>query len=381
MMTTCERLLAASALFAAGTLGCGGDGTGPGPRTFEDSLAAALDSGFAQTSGKGFSVAVLVPGRQLWTGVQGVSHGTVPITPASVFAAGSITKTFTAVTILRLAEESVLGLDDSLFRWLPTYPYVDSTITIRQLLNHTSGLSDFTDVPGWIIPLLNDPNRVWSMEEWFLATIRPPYFPKGTSWWYSTSGYLLLRMIIEQATGSTVAEQYHKYVIDPLQLDDTYVCPDDPLPGTVAHGWLDITGDGVYDDFATVPRTSFCSAAGGQIFTTAPDLVTLGNALMRERTLLSDASYAQMTDFVFPTGSDEPLVYGYGLGFVWFNPDFFLGQKVWGHSGNAPGYAAGMLYLVDHDAIVAVMDNTEEGDGMATLNAIIPVVVAHTTHD
>jgi D-alanyl-D-alanine carboxypeptidase len=376
-----RSLLTVAGLCSAGMLSCGGDGTAPGPQTFEDSLEAALGSGFAQTSGKGYSVAVLVPGRPMWTGVRGVSYGTVPITPASVFAAGSITKTFTALTILRLAEEGVLTLDDSLFRWLPAYPYVDSTITIRQLLNHTSGLSDFTDTPGWLIPLLQDPNRVWGMEEYFLATIRPPYFAKGTSWWYSTSGYLLLRMIIERATGSTVAAQYHQYVIDPLHLDDTYVCPEDPLPGTVAHGWLDITGDGVYDDFAAVPRTSFCSAAGGQIFSTPSDLAKLGNAVMRDRTIPDDASYAEMTDFVFPTGHDEPLVYGYGLGFMWFNPIFFSGQKVWGHGGNAPGYAAGMLYLVDHDAIVAVMDNTEEGDGMGTLNSIIPVVVSHLTHD
>jgi D-alanyl-D-alanine carboxypeptidase len=378
MKSRWERLLAVAVLSIAGSLSCAGDGTAPGPQTFEDSLEAALGDGFVQTSGKGFSVAVLVPGRPMWTGVRGISHGTVPITPASVFAAGSITKTFTALTVLRLAEEGVLTLDDSLFRWLPAYPYVDSTITIRQLLNHTSGLSDFTDVPGWIIPLLGEPNRVWGMEEWFLATIRPPYFAKGTSWSYSTSGYLLLRMIIERATGSTVAALYHKYVIDPLHLDDTYVCPDDPLPGAVAHGWLDITGDGVYDDFATVPRTSFCSAAGGQIFTTAADLAKLGNALMRERTVLDDTSYVEMTDFVFPTGHDEPLVYGYGLGLVWFNATFFSAQKVWGHSGNAPGYAAGMLYLVDHDAVVAVMDNTDGGDAVGTLNAILPVVVAHT---
>ncbi|MEJ2218745.1 MAG: serine hydrolase [Gemmatimonadota bacterium] len=381
MTTTHTCRAVAVILCTAGAFACAGDATAPEPTTFEDSLEAALDSGFAQTSGKGFSVAVLVSGRPMWTGARGVSHGTVAITPASVFAAGSITKTFTSLTILRLAEEGMLSLDDSLFRWLPSYPYVDSTITIRQLLNHTSGLSDFTDAQGWLIPLLEEPNRVWSMEEWFLATIQPPYFAKGTSWSYSTSGYLLLRMIIERATGSTVAAQYHRYVIDPLSLHDTYVCPDDSLPATVAHGWLDITGDGVYDDFATVPRTAFCSAAGGQIFSTPTDLAKLGNALMRERTILDDASYAEMTDFVFPTGHDEPLVYGYGLGFLWFNPTFFSGQKVWGHSGNAPGYAAAMLYLVDHDAVVALGDNTDAGDGMGTLDAILPVVVGHTTHD
>ena len=346
-----------------------------GDEILEERLQEALEDGFALVDGKGISVSVLVPGKPMWTGVAGVSHGSVPITPRTVFAAGSITKTFTALTILRLAEEGDLSLDDSLHSWLPEYPHIDGDITIRQLLNHTSGLSDFVDLPGWIIPLLDEPNRVWGMEEYSLQTIREPYFEKGTSWSYSTSGYLLLRMIIERATGSTVAAQYRQYVLNPLGLDDTYVCPDDPLPTDWAHGWLDITGDNVYDDFSTVPNTSFCTATGGQVYTTSADLGKLANALMNERTFLDDATFDEVTDFYFPAGNDEPLVHGYGLGMVWFNPSFMSGQTVWGHSGNAPGYAAGMLYMVDHGVVVTVMDNTEHGTAMGVLGRIFDVIM------
>jgi D-alanyl-D-alanine carboxypeptidase len=379
MKRTRRHLLAVSVALPAIALACGGNGsqTAPTPLTVEERLETALEAGFARTNGRGFSVSVLVPGRPMWTGVRGVSHGTVPITPSSVFAAGSITKTFTALTILRLAEEGRLSLDDPVRSWFPPLPHVDAEITIRQLLNHTSGLSDFVDVPGWFTQILSDPDRVWDMEEFFLATIREPYFEKGTAWSYSTSGYLLLRMIIEQATASTVAAQYRRYVLDPLGLSDTYVCPDDPLPGDTAHGWFDVTGDGVYDDFSAVSNAAFCSAAGGQVFSTSSDLATLANALMSERTFLSDAAYAAMTDFYLPSGHDEPMVQGYGLGLMWFNPAFVSGQRVWGHGGNAPAYAAGMLYLVDHGAVVAAMDNTEEGDGMEALNAILQVVVTH----
>ena len=343
--------------------------------TVEQRLEVALDAGFAQTNGKGLAVSVQLPGRPMWTGVRGVSHEMVPITPASVFAAGSITKTFTALTILRLAEEGLLGLDDPLHAWFSPYPHVDGDITIRQLLNHTSGLSDFVDVPGWIIPLWQEPDRVWDMEEYFLATIREPYFERGTAWSYSTSGYLLLRMIIEQATASTVGAQYREYVLAPLGLDDTYVCPYDPLPSTLAHGWLDVTGDGIYDDYAALSSTSFCSAAGGQVYTTSADLTKLAAALMHERSFLGDAAYAEMTDFYLPFGHDEPMLHGYGLGLLWFNPEFLFGHRIWGHGGNAPGYAAGMLYLVDHGAVVSIMDNTEHGDAMGTLDAILAAVV------
>jgi D-alanyl-D-alanine carboxypeptidase len=377
MKTAYRRLMAASVILFAATLSCSSDGTAPTPLTLEQQLRAALNEGFAQTDGKGFSVAVLVPGRSMWTGVVGVSHDDVPITRRTAFAAGSITKTFTAVTILRLAEDGYLSLDDSLHSWLPDYPHVDRDITIRQLLNHTAGLSDFVDVPGWIIPLLAEPNRVWGMEEYFLETIREPYFEKGTDWSYSTAGYLLLRMIIELASGSTVRDQYREYVIEPLGLNDTYVCPDDPMPADWAHGWLDITGDDIYDDFSVIPHTSFCSAVGGNVHTTPTDLATLGDALMHVRTLLDDATYAEMTDFYYPSGHDEPMVDGYGLGLMSFNSSFVSGHTVWGHGGNAPGYAAGMLYMVDYGVVVSLMDNTEYGEAMVVLDEIFDVITEH----
>jgi D-alanyl-D-alanine carboxypeptidase len=214
------------------------------------------------------------------------------------------------------------------------------------------------------------------MEEYYLETIRPPYFEKGTAWSYSTSGYLLLRRIVEMASGRTVAGAYHHYVIGPLGLAHTYVCPEDPHPADRAHGWLDLTGDDVYDDLSLLPTDAFCSAAGGQVYTTSGDLVTLGRALMRDRTLLEAASYQAMTDFYVPVGHDEPMVRGYGLGLMWFSSAFTNGiANVWGHGGNAPGYAAGMLCLVDHDIVIGVTDNTEHGVAMEVVFDVIEVVL------
>jgi D-alanyl-D-alanine carboxypeptidase len=342
-------MLATSILLSAVTLSCGGagDGIGPTTLTLEQQLQEALDEGFTQVSnGKGFSVAVWTPSQPMWTGVAGVSHGAIPITRRSVFAAGSITKTFTALTVLRLAEAGILDLDDSLHSWLPDYTHVDRDI---------------------------------NMEEYLLTSIAAPYFAKGTAWSYSTTGYVLLRMIIEQVTGGTIAEAYRSYVIEPLGLLDTYTCHEESLPGETAHGWLDITGDGVYDDFSTIPNTSFCSAAGGQIFTTASDLAMLARALMHRRTFLRAATYNEMTDFYLPSGHDEPMVQGYGLGLMWFNNAWTSGQTIWGHGGNAPGYAAGMLYMVDYGTVVTLMDNTEEGEAMVVLDRILDVITQNVT--
>jgi D-alanyl-D-alanine carboxypeptidase len=343
--------------------------------TVEERLEATLSEEFAKTGGQGLSVAALLPGRPIWVGTAGMSHGDVPITDRSVLGAGSITKTFTALTILSMVEEGLLSLDDSLHAWLPSYPFVDPDITIRQLLNHTGGLSDFADTPGWIFQLLDDPGRLWGMEEYFLETIRPPYFEKGTAWSYSSSGYLLLRMIIERASGGTVATQYRGRVLTPLGLEDTYTCLEDALPTDWAHGWWDLNGDGAYDDFTALPTTSWCSAVGGAVYTTPTDLVKLGNALMHARTLLDDATYEEMRDFYVPEGHDEPMVQGYGLGLMRFHPDFVSGLNVWGHGGNAPGYAAAMLYLVDYGVVIALMDNTEHGVAMEVLNDLLRVIL------
>jgi CubicO group peptidase (beta-lactamase class C family) len=157
------------------------------------------------------------------------------------------------------------------------------------------------------------------MEEFFLETIEAPYFEKGTAWSYSTSGYLLLRMIIEKATGGTVAEAYRHYVLQPVGLTHTYTCPGDVLPSTWAHGWFDRDNDGSYDDFYAVDNTTFC----------------------------------------------------------WFNESFVGGHRVEGHGGNAPGYAAGMLYLPDYGVVLSLMDNTEEGEAMIALEPILDVIMDH----
>ena len=175
-----------------------------------------------------------------------------------------------------------------------------------------------------------------------------------------------------------VAAQYRNRVTAPLAMEDTYTCLEDPLPADWAHGWWYFPGDAVYDDFTVLPTTSWCSAVGGAIYTTPADLVKLGNALMHTRTIMDDATYEEMTDFHVPVGHDEPMVRGYGLGLMRFSPEFMGGLDAWGHGGNAPGYAAGMLYLADYGVVLAVMDNTEHGVAMEEVsNSLLTVILAY----
>ena len=122
-------------------------------QSFNPALASRLqktiDSILIAKDIKGISAGVYIPNMGKWQGVRGISHPGVPITSDMEFAIASNTKLFTAVLLLKLAENNKLRLDDSLHAFLPSYTNIDSNITIRQLLNHTSGLDDVTSVPGY----------------------------------------------------------------------------------------------------------------------------------------------------------------------------------------------------------------------------------------
>ncbi|HSF84722.1 MAG TPA: serine hydrolase domain-containing protein [Acidimicrobiia bacterium] len=344
-----------------------------------DLLQATLDAGVIEHGGKGFTFAVILPDGKRWVGVTGVSHGTTKVTPDVLFAAGSITKTWTATTIMQLAEEGVLSLDDPVCEWLPEIPNVDRSITLRQLLNHTSGVHDYIDHPDyWKSAVWDEPDRSWTPGETLATYLLEPYFAPGTAWHYSNSGYVLLRMIIMEATGSDIATVYRNRFFDPLGLDGTFVIPGEEPPNNIAHGWWDLDGDGEYDDFSATPYTAFASGLGGQVFTTAEDLAEWTRALYHEQTVLRADSFAEMIDFYPTEMEDEPLLDGYGLGAVRFAPEFVSGLEVWGHGGDAPGYAAGAFYLPDYGISMGFADNTERGDAMPLIDDMMGLILGLT---
>jgi D-alanyl-D-alanine carboxypeptidase len=344
---------------------------------FGDELQATLEEGLADSEGVGLAVAVIAQGYDPWVGVGGVSHGNVPITKDSLFSVGSTTKNFTATTVLLLAEEGLLSLDDTINDWLDEYPNIDGSITIRQLLNHTSGIYNFTEEQGYWDTLFSNPEKVDTYDEILQSYVLEPYFPVGTGWHYSNSGYILLRMIIKKATGSSLSEQYRDRLWKPLGLEGMVLAGEEAVPGSVAHGWWDLDGDGTYDDLTAADQGgAFYTGLGGGVFSTAKDLAAWAQALFLQGQVLSEESLKAMLDFHSPT-LGEPLVEGYGLGAIKFSPDLFNDLEILGHSGNAPGYAAGMLYLPEYETVIVILDNTERGEAMPTINALLSVITEH----
>ena len=251
--------------------------------------------------------------------------------PADQFRVGSITKTAVSVVALQLAEQGRLSLRDSIESWLPHVVPNGSAITLRMLLNHTSGIFNYTDDQDFFATVLAHPYRHWSPRELVdVATSHPPVFAPGTDWSYSNTNYILVGLVLQKATGKSVADLVQQRVIRPLHLENTYLAGTAGFRSRFAHGYAPpgLLGDGYVDLSRWSPSWAW---AAGALVSNAPDLARFYQSLLSGR-LLSRAMLHQMTTTV----SAAPGL-GYGLGI--FTADTPCGT-IWGHDGGIPGYVS-----------------------------------------
>ncbi|KDN82169.1 serine hydrolase domain-containing protein [Kitasatospora cheerisanensis] len=285
--------------------------------------------------------AVRVDGRPVWsnaTGVADLASGR-PADPRGAFRIGSATKTFVATTLLQLVGEHRLGLDDRLETLLPGAVPNSGTITVRQLLDHTSGVADYTQDPAfafddtWLTGGRYTSYRLRDLVD--LANKYPPAFAPGQDWQYSNTNYILAGMIIEKLTGHSWNDEVTRRIIRPLRLTGTRMPGDFPfIPGPHAHGYLK-SAAGPVD--VTVLNPSMAGSAGGGI-STAADLTAFLDALLGGR-LLRPAELAAMKQ---TSTHGEGRTYGLGLQRL----DLPCGE-FWGHAGGIPGYSTMMLASPD----------------------------------
>ena len=328
-------------------------------------LQDALDNGLKTNGGSGVSAAVIVTGEGEWVGVSGMSDLKTgqSIQPDMLFDVASVGKTFTAALVLQLAEEGNLSLEDPLHKWLPDFPNINNNATVRQLLNHTSGISHIAANRQYWSAVFADPDSLWAPED-VLRFVQEPRFPPGGGWHYSSTNYILLGMIVEKATASTLNVQLRNRLLVPLRLNNTFP----PIDGEAresrvfAHAYFDLNEDGELDDMGSLSRNSLFSSAwaAGPVVSTAEDLAKWAEYLYSDRVLKKE-SLDQMIDFYRPTPG-EPFISGYGLGTAEIRGEFLGGERVWGHLGWQPGYMTAMLYFPDHSVSMAVLinDNNEK---------------------
>jgi CubicO group peptidase (beta-lactamase class C family) len=351
---------------------------GQSPLPFDDEIQQALNDGLVATNGAGVSAAVIVPGYQPWTGASGYSFvepgGFVSMRPDMLFQIASVDKTFIAALMLQLVEEGKFNLDDPISRWVSGYPQIDSAVTVRQILNHTSGIYDWEDNSHSFTSLLQnkgyqimDWGAVWTLDD-IMALVEEPDFPPGQGWHYSNTGYYLARYIIESETGLPIAKVLRTRLLDPLGLNHTWVECDQPATEGVefAHIYYDVNGDTNLDDISDQPKTFLCTALEGPIWTTAEDLARWSQALFYEGRVLNEESLAEMLTFVDATGDPtEPEISEYGLGVARYklrvlttdNSPRLVDLNNYGHNGNGIGYDAMMIYLPEYHATVVTLFN------------------------
>ncbi|MFF8773378.1 serine hydrolase domain-containing protein [Kitasatospora sp. NPDC015120] len=373
-------LAGATAITLAPTAALAADAaSGPPAATAGAAARVDLDPELRALVERGSSTAALAEarenGRRVWRGAAGVNDldSRRPARADGRFRIGSVTKTFVSTVALQLVDEGKLRLDDPVERYLPGVVPNGGAISLRQLLNHTSGLSDYLDDPRFLfqdVPTLRSyvaQRRwtTWSTDQLIEVGVqRAPYFPPGQGWHYSNTNYVLIGEVIRKVTGHNWRTEVDRRIVTPLHLDDTvFAGTRTGIPGPHAHGYAQLP-EGPAD--LTRINPSFGDAAGDGISTTA-DLNRFHAALFGGR-LLSPARFAEMT-----TAVPAPMLGAhYGLGLIRY--DLPCGE-IWGHTGGIPGYNTIWLGSKDGTRQFSLSFNVPQGsetnDTFTTLNAFI----------
>jgi D-alanyl-D-alanine carboxypeptidase len=271
-----------------------------------------------------------------------------PISADSLFAIGSITKTFISALILQLAAQKKLSLDDPVTKWLPQYLNWDN-ITIRQLLNMTSGIVRYTEDEGFLRARKEDAKQHWTAEQ--LVTIayqHPNYFKPGTNWQYSNTNYLILGLIIEKVTDRPLAWVIQRNLIQPLKLMHTYYISTTIPPALMplmAHGYQedkDVTGN----DFSVL-------GASGSIISNTLDMTTWIRALFTK--LLPKKQLTDLTTVYHYTEPSQPPGSAYGLGI--FSLEVPQYGTIWWYTGLIEGYSSLLVWIPSQEIAIAVTIN------------------------
>jgi D-alanyl-D-alanine carboxypeptidase len=364
-----SRLAAWLSTFALilATVGCAQSAMSVGG-TPDKQVQQLLDQWRQRADVPAVTLAVDGPGRNRFVTASGTEErdGNTPATADAQFRVASITKLFVATVVLQLVEEGQLGLDDPVAAYIPDFRHARG-VTIQQLLNHTSGIPDFTRTELFHEGLLQHRDRVWSTGELLalVADVRRDFAP-GTDYLYCNTGYVLLGRVIDTVTGSTWAAEIQRRILNPAGLRHTYVAGAEPVPGGVLPGYADADMDGDVENVdAGGPWPSLESTEGpaGAIVSTAEDLAVFADALFRGRLLRPDTLQQMVAD-----GPHHPRNANYGLGVEISRPDYRL--TVWGHGGFTLGFKSALWYVPEHDVVVVVLAN-DAGANAADLAELV----------
>ena len=284
----------------------------------------------------------------------------IPVNSESVFEIGSITKQFTAVSVLMLTEQGKLSLDDEITKYIKDYPTHGHKITIHHLLTHTSGIKSYTNVPELMKLGRNDyePSEVIDLFKDY-----PPDFDPGEKFLYNNSGYFILGYIIEKASGIPYSEFIEKNIFKVLGMKNSYYGSMSKVIKGRASGYQK------RDEFVNAEYLSLkLPYAAGSIMSTVNDLYIWNRALKDNKLIKKESLEKAYTDYKL---NDGKLI-NYGYGWMFGN---IKGSKLIQHGGGIYGYTTMGIWLPDEDVFVAMFTNRDDIGPTTTAMKIAALVI------
>jgi D-alanyl-D-alanine carboxypeptidase len=346
LSATCVAILVLLGAPAASALAA------PSAKQEQPALAASIDASIGQyykADMPGATVIVVKDGKPVFRKAYGMADtaGKKPMSADMVLRLGSITKQFTAVAILMLAEEGKLALTDDITRFFPDYPTGGKKITVEHLLTHTSGIVSYTGKPDYVAGMAKDMS-VAAMIDSFKND--PLDFEPGTSYRYNNSGYFLLGAIIEKVSGQPYAKFVEQRIFVPLGMKDTAYEGHERGKAHPARGHTrDGEGYG-----ASAPLSMTQPYAAGSLVSTVDDLARWDAAISQGKLLKAASWQRAFTPYTLASGKSTGYGYGWEMGKL-------QGVPMVAHGGGINGFSTFALRLPEQKVFVAVLSNTDGG--------------------
>jgi len=336
------------------------------------SLQAKLNELHQAASFPGATIGFVLPGGRSGSVSAGFAdvENKIPLKPTDRMPAGSIGKTYVSTVILQAVEEGKLDLDAKIERWFggdawfPRLPNAKD-ITLRMLMNHSSGIPEHVLNKDFIAAMRQDPDRIWKPEE-LIAYIfdAKPLFPAGQGWSYADTNYILAGMIFERVTKKTVYGEVERRILKPFKLERTIPSDRRVLPGVITgysmpNSPFGFEGRVIVDGkFIINPQMEW---TGGGFASTAEDLARWATLLYKGKALKKETLDQLLTGVDAKEGRGSGAGNKYGLA-VQIRPSEW--GVSYGHGGWFPGYRSEMEYFPQQRIAVAVQFNTDAGSAL-----------------
>ncbi|MGB1205971.1 MAG: serine hydrolase [Chitinophagales bacterium] len=317
-------------------------------------LKNVIENSVSNLENHGVSAHLMMPNGTVWNGTAGVGKNNLPITDTTVFHGASTTKLNIATLVMLLAEENLIDLDESWNTYASLDVEFDTLITVRQLLNHTSGIADYLETASSGNDITSDFDYFFTPQHILENIVSDvPSFSAGTSFQYSNSNYALAALIVETVTGNPVQTELRNRIWTPLEMNHTYFGAYETFTEPSAGVWWNF-GNGLksYNNVSTTSMLSYAYGAGN-IISCPTDLALLLSALLNGE-LVNAESLDEMLAFV--PNSFSSWTAGYGLGI--HHASGQNNDMVIGHDGYFSNLTS-MFHSMEHGFTLVTMTNTQ----------------------